>query len=90
MRFQKAVREEKPFFRPFKVPFPYQSIKDIFRLREEGVTNAKRKISFEGMELKVPGVNPYEKVELRMIPVEGTELAEIRFWTKTIWWEHKK
>jgi hypothetical protein len=56
--------------------------KDIFCLREERVTNAYRKISFGGMELKVPGVNPYEKVKLRMIPDEGTGLAEIRFWYK--------
>ena len=34
------------------------------------------------MDLKVPGVNPYEKVKLRMIPDEGTGLAEIRFWYK--------
>jgi hypothetical protein len=35
-----------------------------------------------GMDLKVRGVNPYEKVKLRMIPAEGTGLAEIRFWYK--------
>jgi hypothetical protein len=34
------------------------------------------------MELKVPGVNPYEKVELRMVPDEKTGLTEIRFWHK--------
>jgi hypothetical protein len=32
------------------------------------------------MELKVPGVNPHEKVELRMVPDEETGITEIRFW----------
>ena len=80
IRLRKAIKEGKTLFRPFKVPFPYQSTKDIFCLREERVTNAYRKISFEGMELKIPGVNPFEKVELRMVPDEKTGLTEIRFW----------
>jgi len=45
-------------------------------------TNAYRRVSFEGIELKVPGVNPHEKVELRMIPDKKTGLTEIRFWHK--------
>lgn len=32
------------------------------------------------MELKVSGVNPYEKVELRIVPDEEKGLTEIRFW----------
>ena len=28
------------------------------------------------------GVDPHEKVELRMVPIEGGELTEIRFWHK--------
>jgi len=82
IRFRKAIKEGKTLFRPFKVPSPYQSTKDIFCLREERVINAYRKVSFEGMELKVPGVNPYEKVELRMVPDEKTGLTDIRFWYK--------
>lgn len=82
IRFRRAIKEGKTLFRPFKVPSPYQSTKDIFCLREERVTNAYRKISFEGMELKVPGVNPFEKIELRMVPDEKTGLTDIRFWHK--------
>jgi hypothetical protein len=82
MRFRRAIQEGKTLFLPFKVPLPYESTKDIFCLRQERTTNAYRKISLDGMELKVPGVNPYEKVELRMVPNEETGLTDIRFWHK--------
>lgn len=82
IRFEKAIREGKSLFRPFKVPFPYESTKDIFSIREERTTDAYRKVSLDGIELKVSGVDPYEKVELRIIPDKETGLAEIRFWYK--------
>jgi hypothetical protein len=82
MRLRRAIKEGKTLFRPFKVPWPYESTKDIFCLRQERTTNAYRKISLDGMELRVPGVNPYEKVELRMVPDEETGLTDIRIWDK--------
>lgn len=82
IRLEKAIREGKSLFRPFKVPSPYESTKDIFSIREERTTDAYRKVSLDGIELKVSGVDPYEKVELRMIPDEETGLTEIRFWHK--------
>lgn len=80
IRLERAIREGKSLFRPFQVPSPYESTKDLFCIREERTTNAYRKASIDGIELKVPGVDPYEKVELRMVPDEGTGLTEIRFW----------
>jgi len=80
LRFEKALKEGKSLFRPFKVPSPYESTKDIFSIREERTTDAYRKISIDGIEMKVPGVDPYERVELRMVPDEETGLTEIRFW----------
>lgn len=82
IRFEKAIQEKKALFRPFEAPYPYESTKDIFYIKEERTTNAYRKVSFEGIELKVHGVNPHEKVELRMVPNEETGLTEIRFWHK--------
>lgn len=64
------------------MPSPYESTKDIFSIREERTTDAYRRVSLDGIELKVPGVDPYEKVELRMIPDEETGLTEIRLWHK--------
>jgi hypothetical protein len=82
IRFERAIKERNTLLRPFKVPYPYESTKDIFCIKEERTTNAYRRVSIDGIELKVPGVNPYEKVELRMISDEETGLTEIRFWHK--------
>lgn len=80
IRFEKALEEGKSLFRPFKIPFPYESTKDVFCLRDTRRTNAYRKISINGIELRVPGVDPYEKVDLRMVPDHEVGLTEIRFW----------
>ncbi len=80
LRFERAIREGRHLFRPFKVPFPFESTKDIFCIKEERTTNAYRKISIDGIELRVSGVDPYERVELRMVPDKATSLTEIRFW----------
>jgi len=82
IRFERALREGKTLFRPFKIPIPYKSTKDIFALRDTRTTDAYRKISVNGMHLRIPGVNPYEKVELRMVPDKETGITEIRFWYK--------
>ena len=83
IRFERAIQEKKTLFRPFQIPYPYKSTKDIFCIKEERTTNAYRKVSFEGIELKIQGVNPHKKVELRMVPDEKTGLTEIRFWYKS-------
>lgn len=80
IRFEKALEEGKSLFRPFKIPFPYESTRDIFCLRDTRTTNAYRKISFNGTEFRVPGVDPHEKVDLKIVPDEEAGLAEIRFW----------
>ena len=80
IRLTRALNEQKHLFRPFKVPHPFESTKDIFCIKEERTTNAYRKVSIDGLELKVPGVDPYQKVELRMAPDEDANLTEIRFW----------
>lgn len=80
LRFERAIREGRHLFRPFKVPFPFESTKDIFCIKEERTTNAYRKISIDGIELRVAGVDPHQRVELRIVPNRATNLAEIRFW----------
>jgi hypothetical protein len=80
VRLEKALEEGDSLFRPFKVPFPYESTHDIFCLRDSRITSSYRKISLNGIEFRVPGVDPHEKVDLRMVPDEETGLTEIRFW----------
>lgn len=81
-RFEKAKREQKSLFRPFEIPKPYESAKDIFALRMTRTVNAYRKISVNNFEMKVSGVAPRQKVELRLYPNPDTGLIEIRFWNR--------
>jgi hypothetical protein len=81
-RFERAVKDAHHLFRPFKVPVPFESTKDIFCIKEERTTNAYRKVSIDGIELRVAGADPHQTIELRMVPDPTTLLTEIRFWSK--------
>lgn len=81
IQLEKAVKEKRTLFTPFKIPYPYISTKDIFCLRDQRTTDAYRKISLYGMELRIPA-NPYEKIDIRMVPNEKTGITEIRLWSK--------
>jgi hypothetical protein len=78
-RFQRALKEKISLFRDFKVKLPYQSVKDIFCLRQSRTADSYRKISINNLKLKVNGVSPGDAVNLRIYPV-GQELCEVRFW----------
>lgn len=81
LRFEKALKENKSLFRPYKTPPPYQSTKDIFCIRIERTTDAYRRISVDNLLFKIP-INPHERIQLRLVPNEKTGLTEIRFWHK--------
>jgi hypothetical protein len=82
IRFYNALRVKKSLFREFVLPSPFISTKDIFALRAERTVNAYRKISFNNLELTVPGVPIRERVFLRIVPDKKSGIAEIRFWYK--------
>jgi len=80
VRFEKAKLENKSLFRPFALPKPYASIKDIFCLRHKRIADGYRKISISGHSVQIPGIEPREEVELHFVPDEANNLVEIRFW----------
>lgn len=80
IRFHNAINNKRSLFRPFCVPPPYQSTKDIFCLRAQRRVNGYRRISFHNVEFKVPGAPIYEMIKLRIVPDEASGMAEIRFW----------
>ena len=79
IRFNKAVKEGKTLFRPFTPLLPYAT-KDIFSLRETRTTDGYRSISLFGTKLKVPNVDPYRPIDIRMYPDTKTRTVEVRFW----------
>ena len=82
LRYQRALKENKSVFRPFVVPPPYQSTKDIFCLRMDRVVDNYRSISVNNLPIKFNHAPMLETVQLRIHPDLKTGLSEVRFWYK--------
>ena len=80
IRFERARKEGNTLFRPFTLPKPYTSSKDIFCLREKQMVNGYRKISLFNHEIPVPNVPLREEVEVHLVPDIKREAMEIRIW----------
>ena len=84
IRFEKAMKEGNTLFRPFILPKPYTSTKDVFCLRETRMIDGYRKISLFNHEITVPHVPLREEVEVHLVPDVERNALEIR-----IWWENR-
>lgn len=91
VRLEAALNQNRTMFRPFSVPKPYKSTKDIFCLRTTRVVNHYQKISLHNLNFDVPNVRPGQEVGIRIRPEPETGNAEVRIWhndnltaTKTI------
>lgn len=80
IRFEKARKEGNSLFRPFVLPKPYTSTKDVFCLRERRMVNGYRKISVFNHEIEVPKVPLREEVEVHLVPDIARETLEVRIW----------
>jgi len=79
-RFERARRTGKSLFRPFALPNPYTSSKDIFCLRETRTVNAYRRIELYGQVFPVPKIPIGEQVEIHLVPNPTRSVMEVRFW----------
>ena len=84
IRFEKAGKEGNSLFRPFVLPKPYSSTRDVFCLREKRMVNGYRKISLFNHEIVVPNVPLREEVEVHLLPDTRREALEVR-----IWWDNQ-
>ena len=73
-------RDPNSLFRPFALPKPYTSPKDIFCLRERRTVNGYRRISLSGHQIQVPNVPLYEAVEVHMVPNIEKQAMDLRLW----------
>ncbi len=80
IRFEKAKKEGNSLFRPFALPNPYSSTKDIFCLREKRMVNGYRKISLFNHEIVVPHVPLREEVEVHLAPDVARDALGVRIW----------
>jgi hypothetical protein len=83
-RFARARATGHTLFRPFALPQPYTSPKDVFCLRETRSVDGYQRISFFNQAIKVPHVPLREEVEAHLIPNVAKQVVEIR-----IWWNRK-
>jgi len=84
IRFDRARKEGNSLFRPFALPKPYTSTKDVFCLREKRMVNGYRKISLSNHEVVVPNVPLREEVEVHLVPDVERGALEVR-----IWWDNQ-
>jgi len=80
IRFDNARKSGASLFRPFSLPKPYTSSKDIFCLREMRTLNGYRRISLFNHDIDVPNVPVREDVELHLIPDVARQALEVRIW----------
>jgi hypothetical protein len=84
LRYEKARNENRSLFRPFTLPSPFTSVKDVFCIRHTRVADGYRKISVGGHSLQIPGIEPRDDVTLHFVPYEIKNQVEIRFWASGV------
>jgi hypothetical protein len=78
-RFERAVRDGPSQIKPFVLPSPFTSPKDIFCLVEERIVDGYHHVSWRKQEMLVPRAIPVgARVELHIIPDPAR--PEVRIW----------
>jgi hypothetical protein len=78
-RFDRALREKRTCFRPFRLAAPYQSTKDIFCLHETRKVSGYNRITYDNQTIPIPvPMRPGSEVELHVIP--DPLRTEVRIW----------
>ncbi len=80
IRFANALTAGNSLFRPFALPKPYTTPKDVFCLRETRIVNGYRRIALFNHEIEVPHVPLREEVEIHLIPNTAKQVMEVRIW----------
>jgi hypothetical protein len=79
-RFEKAMHTGNSLFRPFSLPKPFTSSKDVFCLRTTRMVNGYRKISLFNQSIDVPEVPLRDYVDLHLVPDLSRQALEVRIW----------
>jgi hypothetical protein len=78
LRSENARKAGTSLFRPFTLPKPFASPKDVFCLRDTRILNGYRRISLFNQEIEVSYGSLREDVELHMIPDIRKQILETR------------
>jgi hypothetical protein len=80
LRYERARQEGNSFFRPFALPKPYSSTKDIFCFHMSRIVDGYGRISLFNTEIKIPHAPLHQDVDLHLIPDISKNVLEIRIW----------
>jgi len=80
VRFAKAQATGNTLFRPFSLPQPYTSPKDIFCLRQKRTTNAYGRISLSNQEVRIANVPLRQQVDVHLVPDFAKNTMQVRVW----------
>ena len=80
LRFENARKNGNSFFRPFSLPKPYTSPKDVFCLHGSRIVDGYRRISLFNHDIEIPHVPLREDVELHLVPDPPNNALEVRIW----------
>jgi transposase len=80
LRFENARKNGNSFFRPFALPKPYTSPKDVFCIHGSRMVDGYRRISLFNQEIDVPHAPLHEDVDLHLIPDLPHRSLEVRIW----------
>ena len=79
LRFQDAKDQNKSLFRPFRIPLPYLTYKDIFAFRTTRFVDQYCKITIKNLSIRLKNVMPRQTIDIRIYPLDKS-LIELRFW----------
>jgi len=80
LRFARALSSGNSLFRPFSVPTPYSSPRDIFCLRETRITNGYGRISLFNHEIRIANVPLRQEVDVHLVPDTTRNIMQVRIW----------
>lgn len=81
IRLQRALKEGKSYFKPFQLPAPYTSTKDIFCLHDSRRVDGYNRVSWNSQKIALPVALPQgTEIELHVIPYDDHH--EVRLWYK--------
>jgi hypothetical protein len=78
-RFNSALEAKKSLFRPWVIPKPFLSLRDIFALRTQRFVDNYHSVTIRNLHIKLTSVEPQRPVHIR-IYILDQDFYELRFW----------
>ncbi len=80
IRLKNALKTGNSLFQPFSIPKPYETMEDIFCIRETRMVDAYHKVSLKGMVFRILKAPVGETIEIRYSPTDKAKSVNLRFW----------